>query len=152
MENKNNKSDISAKEAYVKELQKNGFITRITKAPADITAEKDGQPWYFEIKKTANTDKYFGGATMTEWKQALDDPEHFRFVIAIDLGEDKWSFKEYTPAEFMEFSTIPPFKVYFNIDFSNNGKKSKKGKSNAVKMSQDNFSKLKEIYERLERG
>ena len=52
MYNKNNKSDITAKEAYVKELQKKGFSARITKAPADITAEKDGQPWFFEIKKT----------------------------------------------------------------------------------------------------
>lgn len=151
MENKNNKSDISAKEAYVKELQKNGFIARITKAPADITAEKDGQPWYFEIKKTANTDKYFGGATMTEWKQALDDPEHFRFVIAIDLGEDKWEFKEYTPSEFMEFSTIPPFKVFFNIDFSKN-KNTKNRKSNAVRMSLENFGKLTRAYEQLDRG
>ena len=152
MEKKNYKSDITAKEAYMKELKKKGFSADITKAPADITAEKDGQLWYFEIKKTAQTDKYFGAATMTEWKQALEDPAHYRFVIAIDLGEDKWSFKEYTPAEFMEFSTIPPFKVYFNIDFSNNGKKSKKGKSNAVKMSQDNFSKLTNTYEQLDRG
>ena len=147
----NNKSDVSAKEAYVKELQKNGYKTQIVKAPADITAEKDGQKWYFEIKKTAQTDKYFGGATMTEWKQALEDPENFRFVIAIDLGEDKWEFKEYTPAEFMEFSTIPPFKVFFNIDFSKN-KKTKNRKSNAVRMSLENFRKLTEAYEHLDRG
>ena len=151
MENKNNKSDISAKEAYKKELKKKGFIPRIAKAPADIIAEINGQPWYFEIKKTANTDKYFGGATMTEWKQALDDPEHFRFVIAIDLGEDKWEFKEYTPSEFMEFSTIPPFKVFFNIDFSKN-KKTKNRKSNAVRMSLENFEKLTRAYEQLDRG
>lgn len=152
MENKNNKSDVSAKEAYVKELQKQGYNAQIVKAPADIIAEKEGQKWYFEIKKTSHADKYFGAATMTEWKQALEDPAHYRFVIAIELGEDKWDFKEYTPAEFMEYSTIPPFKVYFNIDFSDKGKKSKKGKSNAVKMSQDNFRKLTETYEQLNRG
>ena len=45
MNNKNNKSDISAKEAYVKELQNNGYIARIVKAPADIQAEKDGKTW-----------------------------------------------------------------------------------------------------------
>jgi hypothetical protein len=106
---------------------------------------------FFEIKKTSHADKYFGAATMTEWKQALEDPAHYRFVIAIEL-EDTWVFKEYTPAEFMEYSTIPPFKVYFNIDFSNNGKKSKKGKSNAVKMSLDNFNKLTKTYEQLDRG
>lgn len=150
MENK--KSDILAKEEYVKRLQNQGFKAKIVKAPADIKAEKDGQTWYFEIKKTTHTDKYFGAATMTEWKQALEDPNHYRFVIAIELGEDKWDFKEYTPAEFMEYSTIPPFKVYFNIDFSNNGKKLKKGKSNAVKMSQDNFRKLTKAYEQLDRG
>ena len=151
MDYENNKSDVSAKEAYVKELQKNGYKVQIVKAPADIQAEKDGKTWYFEIKKTTHTDKYFGAATMTEWKQALKDPAHYRFVIAIDLGEDKWDFREYTPVEFMEYSTIPPFKVYFNIDFVND-KKPKKGKSNAVKMTPDNFNKLTETYEQLDRG
>ena len=88
---------------------------------------------------------------MTEWKQALEDPAHYRFVIAIELGEDKWDFKEYTPSEFMEFSTIPPFKVFFNIDLSKN-KKTKKRKSNAVRMSVDNFDKLTKAYEQLDRG
>jgi hypothetical protein len=50
----------------------------------------------------------------------------------------------------MEYSTIPPFKVYFNVSLTE--EKPKKRKSNAVKMSQNNFSKLKEVYERLERG
>jgi hypothetical protein len=150
MGNENNKSDVSAKEAYVKELQKNGFKAQIVKAPADITAEKDGLQWYFEIKKTAQTDKYFGAATMTEWKQALEDSDHYRFVIAIDLGEGTWDFREYTPSELMKYSTIPPFKVYFNVSLTE--EKPKKRKSNAVKMSQNNFSKLTDTYEQLDRG
>jgi hypothetical protein len=145
-----NKSDITAKEAYVIELQKNGYKAQIVKAPADIKAEKDGQVWYYEVKMTTQSDKYFGGATMTEWKQALEDSDHYRFVIAIDLGDGTWDFREYTPSKLMEYSTIPPFKVYFNVSLTE--EKPKKRKSNAVKMSQNNFSKLKEVYERLERG
>ena len=145
-----NKSDISAKEAYVIELQKNGYKAKIVKSPADIKAEKDGQVWYYEVKMTTQSDKYFGGATMTEWKQALEDSDHYRFVIAINLGEGTWDFREYTPSELMKYSTIPPFKVYFNVSLTE--EKPQKRKSNAVKMSQNNFSKLKEVYERLERG
>ena len=150
MDNENNKSDALAKEAYVKELQKNGYKAQIVKAPADIKAEKDGKTWYFEIKKTKHTDKYFGAATMTEWKQALEDPDHFRFVIAIDLGEGEWNFREYTPSVFMQLSTIPPFKVYFNVSL--NEDKLKERKSNAVKMSQNNFNKFINAYEQLDRG
>ena len=131
----NTKSDVSAKAAFVKELENRGFKAEVVQAPADIRADKDGQTWYFEIKMTRHNDRYFGAATMTEWKQALTDPDHYRFVIAIDLGEGNWKFIEYTPAEFMEFSTIPPFKVYFNIDFT--GKRSSKAsnKSKAVRLS-----------------
>ena len=149
MENK--KSDIQAKNAFVQVLNNRGFTARIVKAPADIIAEKDGQTWYFEIKMTTHADKYFGAATMTEWGQALSDSDHFRFVVAIDLGRGKWEFKEYTPAEFMAFSSIPPFKVYFNIHFDEKPKKRSR-ESKAVKMSEDNFYKLSKAFGSLSRG
>jgi len=80
---KNLKSDIGAKGAFRRELLSRGFEARIAKSPADIVATKDGRTWYFEIKMTRRTDTYFGAATLTEWAQALADPDHFRFVVAI---------------------------------------------------------------------
>ena len=69
-----------------------------------------------KIKKTTKADNYFGAATLTEWAQAIKTPDHYRFVIAkTDASEEEFSFVELTPAEMMEYSTIPPFKVYFNI-------------------------------------
>lgn len=148
----NPKSDVSAKAAFVSELENRGFTAQVVQAPADIKAVKDGQTWYFEIKMTKHSDRYFGAATMTEWKQALIDPEHYRFVVAIDLGDGNWDFREYTPSDFMEFCTIPPFKVYFNIDFT--GKRSSKAskKSKAVRLSSENFRKLADAYEALNKG
>ncbi len=43
-------------------------------------------------------------------------PEHFLFVIAWHTNEDDFEFTEYTPEEFIECSTIPPFKIYFKVE------------------------------------
>lgn len=143
---KNIKSDIAAKAAFVEELRQRGFENvKVVAAPADIEAEKDGEKWYFEIKKTTHDDKYFGAATLTEWVQAVKDPEHFRFVVAITTdGEQTFDFIEYTPADFMEFSTVPPFKIFFNIDFS--GKKKAKRGGKALRVSRELIEKLRDVY------
>ena len=116
----NKKSDVIAKQKYVEELNKQGFSNaRIIKAPADICAEKDGNTFYFEIKMTRQANKYFGAATLTEWEQAIKDPSHFRFVVAIQSNDDTiLKFIEYTPEEFLRFSSIPPFKIFFNLDLN----------------------------------
>lgn len=143
-----NKSDVKAKAAFVNELLSRGFDdAKIVASPADIVAQKDGQTWYFEIKKTSHKDKYFGAATLTEWVQALKDPGHFRFVVAIEDGDD-FSFIEYSPAEFMEFSTIPPFKVYFNIDFTGTTR-NKLGKGGAIRMSPEKIQLLNEVFTKM---
>lgn len=149
---RNVKSDVLAKAAFVNALESRGFNAKAVSTPADIKAVKDGQDWYFEIKMTTHRDRYFGAATMTEWIQALKDPEHFRFVVAIDLGDGKWDFREYTPAEFMEYSTIPPFKVYFNLDFTGKIRKKINSKSRAVRLSLANFGQLATAYFGLSRG
>lgn len=146
----NDRSDKKAKKAYVEYLERNGYKAKVINDPVDIEAEKDGQKWYFEIKKTKHTDKYFGGATMNEWHQALEDPEHFRFVIAIEQEGDRWNFIEYTPSQFQVFSTIPPFKVYFNINFERNLKKQSDRKTKAKKMNEDNFKKMEEVFNKLQ--
>jgi len=147
----NKKSDVKAKTEFVKILRERGFEAAVVSSPADIKATKDGQTWYFEIKMTKRSDVYFGAATLTEWRQALADPEHFRFVVArTDEAEEEFEFIEYTPAEFMEFSTIPPFKVYFNIDFEK--KHRKKGRRKATRLTPENLELMSECFEEIKNG
>lgn len=144
----NKKSDVKAKTEFVKLLQGRGFEAAVVSSPADIKATRAGETWYFEIKMTKRTDMYFGAATLTEWRQALADPAHFRFVVAkTDEAESAFEFIEYTPAEFMEFSTIPPFKVYFNIDFEKRPKK--RGNSKATKLTKENFEVMDRCFEEI---
>ena len=138
MESINSKSDVKAKAAFIKHLQEDGFQNaKVISSPSDIHAEKDGEEWFFEIKKTQKQDKYFGAATMTEWEQAFRTPDNFRFVIAVVDETQKYGFRfiEMTPAEMMQHSTIPPFKVYFNIDLQNQetGSRNKTGRKVNVK-------------------
>ena len=144
----NLKSDIGAKGAFRRELLARGFEARITQSPADITATKDGRTWYFEIKMTRRTDTYFGAATLTEWAQALADPDHFRFVVAVCKDDDgtEFDFIEYTPAEFMKFSTVPPFKIFFNVDLSGRERKKSGKKSRAISLTKGALARMLECF------
>jgi Holliday junction resolvase len=117
MSKKNLKSDAGAKAAYVRVLEKDGYENiQIKSSPSDIIATKNGETFYFEIKMTKQTEVYFGAATLTEWHQAIKTPNNYKFVIAItDSLEENFEFKVYSPDDFMEHSTIPPFKINFNI-------------------------------------
>ena len=100
-------------------LRQSGYErVEITASPADITAFSEGQRYYFEIKSTSKKDIYFGAATLTEWEAAIKYPDTYSFVVA-RIKDGRWEFINYTPDEFMEYSTIPPFKVYFNIPVDN---------------------------------
>ena len=147
----NNKSDVSAKKAFIQSLSQRGFKAKVAGSPADIIAEKDGETWYFEIKMTHQTDTYFGAATSTEWKQAFADSKHYRFVIAkANEAETEFEFLEYTPEEFLEFCTIPPFKVYFNIRLDGIQKRRKQsGKSKSIPLTRENFKMLETTFSRL---
>lgn len=151
----NNKSDALAKRAYVDKLVAKGFTAKVTRAPADITAEKDGLKWYFEIKMTRHKDRYFGAATLTAWRQAFKDPEHFRFVVAIE-DSGIFEFIEYTPDQFMRFSSVPPFKVNFNIEFKRMKSESTDivtfiGKK-AIPLTHQNFQMMDACYNNLKCG
>ena len=136
------------KEWYRDQLLNKGFESaEITKAPADITAKKDGETWWFEIKYTTKKDRYYGGSTETEWEQAFADPEHYRFVI---IKTDKAAknikvFREYEPKDFLEFCKVPPFIVTFTIPFVS--KRTNKKKTEEVKSI--DFSK--EVFEEIHR-
>lgn len=143
------KSDIKAKKAYIEYLEKKGFTNcRVEASPADVIAEKDGETFYFEIKKTTKSDSYFGAATLTEWAQAIKTPDHYRFVVAkTNEAEDEFSFMELTPAEMMAHSTIPPFKVYFNIDLNKN--ESKRKHRTAIQLTAERIAQLVEVFESM---
>lgn len=106
--------DVDAKQAFLIELERRGFVAHVIREPADIIAEKGGERFYFEIKKTSRSDSYFGAATLTEWVAALEHPNHYYFVTA-QVTDGGWVFHQYSGEEFMRFSTIPPFKVFFQI-------------------------------------
>jgi Holliday junction resolvase len=147
----NLKSDIEAKEAFKKVLEskKEYDSIEITGSPADITAIKNGLKYYFEIKFTRQEESYFGAATITEWTAALENPDRFLFVIA-QKKEDLWEFKEYTPKEFMEFNTVPPFKTYFNISL-NGSVKSKKKRGKSILLTEERIKKMIEFMKELKK-
>ena len=149
------KSDSDAKSAFMRNLENRGYTdVKPAKVPSDIKAKKDGVQWYFEIKKTSKTDQYFGAATLTEWEQAFKTPDTYRFVIAIanDKVVNGFEFIELTPAQMMEYSTIPPFKIFFNLDLNvikgkiTNKKKNSNRKNTAIRLTVKTFSILRDSF------
>lgn len=151
MSKTNKNSDKKAKNEYIKNLQARGFTAEAHKSPVDIIATKDGQTWYFEIKMTKRASCYFGGATLTEWNQAIADPNHFRFVVAkTDEDEKEFEFFEFTPDEFMAYSTIPPFKIFFNINLNGKAYRSRKtAGGKAVRLTHDNLTTISKCYDSI---
>jgi tetratricopeptide (TPR) repeat protein len=154
MNEDNSKSDTEAKNAFVKDLALRGFTDiRITNRPCDIIALKNGRQHYFEVKKTkrgtnGDTRSVFGAATLTEWECALNNEDTFWFVIA--SLKNKWVFHEYTPDEFMKFSTIPPCKIY--LDVPNKEEKAtspNNDRSRTVKATRENIKSLLLCYKSL---
>lgn len=143
------KSDVEAKKDFIKKLLADGFDSAEVKAkPADIVATRNGEQWYYEIKLTDRTDDYFGAATLTEWEQAIKTPDHFRFIIAIRHG-DEFEFREYTPDEFMKYSTIPPFKIYFNVNLDGKEKRKTDKPRTAVTLTTEHLKEMLALYEKM---
>jgi hypothetical protein len=147
----NPKSDVSAKGAFIAHLLAERRFDQawVTRRPADITARKGSATYYFEIKYTSQLATYFGAATLTEWEAAFENDDFYRFVIASRSGDDS-TFTEFTPLEFMEFSYIPPFKVFFNIPIgAGKASPSSAPKSRKVKMSRQKLSEMLTLYKRF---
>jgi len=146
---KNSKSDVEAKKEFCNILKKRGYYdVRVTKSPADITARKKNKICYFEIKFTNQKEKYFGAATLTEWEAALDDNNEYCFVIAMKT-QNEWEFIEYAPNELMEFSTIPPFKAYFNIPVGNGKARPINKKTKSIKLTEPRLEKMIKFHSDL---
>lgn len=145
------RTDVLAKQAFLEKLRSEGFTAEIKAQPSDIIAEKDGEMWYFEIKMTEKTDSCFGAATLTEWEQAFKTPDRYRFVIAIKGENDTFTFREFTPAEFMQYSTIPPFKVYFNLNLLGDTRRKRRKNNGAVIFSEERFKEMLALYKKFKK-
>lgn len=142
------RSDVAAKRAFVAVLCTRGFANvRVTQSPADITATRRGRTYYFELKCTEQTSRYFGAATLTEWEAALRWPKEYVFVVAMKNGR-AWKFEEYSPIEFMEFSYIPPFKVFFNLRIGVRDLEKRK-ENRAIRLTEKRTKQLVRFYRSL---
>jgi Holliday junction resolvase len=145
----NVKSDAEAKQAFIKELLRRGFDeAKITSSPADITARRGSEVFYFEIKYTTKDSLYFGAATLTEWEAALRNEDRYRFVVALKR-DGFWTFHEYTPEEFMAFSSVPPFKVYFNIAVGQGKATRASRKVKRVQLTRERIMEMVELFTRF---
>ena len=144
------RDDRDAKAAFVHVLDGRGYLSRVTSQPADITAIRDGVTHYFEIKKTSASGSYFGAATLTEWRAAIEFEDRFTFVVAIRDRDAGWVFQEYTPTEFMTFSSIPPFKIFFHLPMGGTKPppKARVGRA-AVRLTRERLGDLFQAYARL---
>lgn len=121
-------SDVKAKDAFKCKLKPFGEIIETQDIVADVAAKIGDELFYFEIKKTkqdAEKGTIFGAATVTEWQSAIDNKEHYYFVLAIEQKteqEDKCDFEFYiiSPQKFMKYSYVPPFKIDFHIPYKKN--------------------------------
>ncbi len=125
---KNSMTDKDAKLAFCQYLKDHGFTNiKIINSPVDISAMRDNDTWFYEIKKTSEEAKYFGAATITELEPIVKN-QNFRIVIAQAKDSKneskKFTFYELTLKQFMRWGkpTIPPSKIYFNISFKNTPK------------------------------
>ena len=147
------KSDINAKKAFKQILISRGYEqVQITSKPSDIIAFKNKEKFFFEIKVANEMKKGggFGAATLTEWRQALETPNNYFFVIAWHQGDNEnYEFQEYSPKDFLTCSTVPPAKIYFKID-RNGIPKVKRQK--AIEATEDIIKKLIKTDDELRQG
>ena len=65
--------------------------------------------------------------------------------------DNKWIFDRFSPKEFIKYSTIPPFKIYFNLDLKDFDKK-QSDETKALKASFNNLEELVSFYKQLKKN
>ena len=81
----------------------------------------------------------------------MENEECFRFVVCSKkLGQ--WMFKEYTPTEFMQFSCIPPFKVYFNVAIGGTKTPPSDRISKSIGLTRERLRLMLQLYGQLRNG
>ena len=88
----------------------------IGKGEADvIIKDNDGNEWDFEIKQSSwPKGKFFDAATLTQWYTWYKNQERYYFVFITGKKKDR-RFTFVKASDLMARSTIPPFKIYFNV-------------------------------------
>lgn len=88
----------------------------IGKSKADvIIKDNDGNEWDFEIKQSSwPKGKFFDAATLTQWYAWYKNQERYYFVFITGKKKDR-QFTFVKASDLMARSTIPPFKIYFNV-------------------------------------
>jgi hypothetical protein len=143
-------SDKEGVEAAMEWLEGKGFteINNIHK-PVDLSANFQGMKYWIEVKYTETKNKlYFGAATISEWGCAINNPENFFFLVVQKPGgvnaDSYWNFELIKAIDFIKFSTIPPFKINFNLPL-NEPRKIPKRRS-AVQASTENIKMCIDFY------
>ena len=121
--------------------------------PADLRAKKNGEVFWFEVKYTESRENAFGAATLTEWECALDNPDNFFFLIANKPGgvedmETEWNHILVEPTDFMQFSTIPPAKIYFTFPLQGQSQKPKR-RASTIEANSENLRLLLTFFEQM---
>ena len=106
-----------------------GMTIRKTRAIECIVNEK-GETHYYKIKATAQEETYFGAIPLTAWKVAAEKPDNFTFVIAIyNSKTDRFNFIKKSPLDLLAVSSVPPFKIDFNLNLASKSKQTKQKKT-----------------------
>ena len=152
-----------ARAAFIKKKQLSLKYSK-SKRYADIVAiNNDGEEVYYEIKATKmkrdcynsirQKDKYFGAATLTEFNLAIKHPDRYFFVLVImdeDSPEEMIDSVEYSVLELLSYSTIPPFKINFNIPYVKPSRIPSQPRNNSARKSVPAFIGDKPNFGRIE--
>lgn len=63
--------------------------------------------------------------------------------------EGNWVFHEYTPEEFMEFSTVPPFKVFFDVGLGTERDTRQRGRTRSVRLTRERLVLMTDLFRRF---
>jgi len=72
-------------------------------------------------------------------------------VVAL-LRNGSWVFHEYTPAEFMQMSYVPPFKIFFNVGVDGEKVVRSREGSRSLNLSRNRLNSLSELFARFRSG
>jgi len=86
------------------------------KGEADVIIDDfEGKKWFFEIKQSSwPKGIFFDAATLTQWNAWYQNKDRYLFVF-ITGSKNERLFSFVRAEDLMQHSTIPPFKIYFNM-------------------------------------
>lgn len=120
-------SDKLAKIKCAEWLQRNGFkkVRPAKNSSCDLLGDKNGIRYFIEIKYSSKSEgKFFGTVMLTEMFQAINNPNHYLFLVCRGNSEniDEWFFRLFAVASFLKHCTLttPIFHYHLYLDQNNN--------------------------------